>query len=111
MEKDIVEVKDSGEVASVEENQFKGYSMDELKYQRALLVLKKDYSKRKVLNGANELWNRSLFGQRSSTSKMVMIQGLASRLLSGLGYLDYAMLGVSLFGTGRKIYKFFRRRK
>ena len=46
-----------------------------------------------------------------TTSRVAHVGTLASKIMSGLGYLDYVMIGMSVFGTGRKIFKFFRGKK
>lgn len=93
-----------------EQEVFKGFTLNELKYQRALTAVKKEYAREKMLRSINGLRNRSAFGE-NKFSKFKNAGGFLSRALTGLNYADYAMLGFSLFSTGRKIYDFFKRRK
>ncbi len=110
MTKEIVKVNDKKEDDPIVENHFRGYSIEELRYQRALVALRKDFCMSKMINNANKLKKRSLFGRNGTTSRVTQVGGLASKIISGLGYLDYAMIGMSLFGTGRKIFRFFKRK-
>lgn len=99
-----------GNPVNVEDTQqFKGYSMEEMRYQRAVLALRKEFCKAKILQDINHLRHRSILG-KSKDSQRSNIGILAKKLLSGLNYLDYALMGASLFGTGKKIYRFFRRK-
>ncbi len=90
------------------ENGFKGYSMEDLRYQRALIALQKEFCKSKIIHKADRIRKNGLFGNDGNASKVARLSGIAGKLLYGLSYLDYAMLGMSLFGSGRKIYKFFK---
>lgn len=92
-------------------SEFKGYSMEELRYQRAMLLLQKEFCKSKILREINQLKERSIFSRFNKESKTTRWGSLTTKLLSGLNYLDYAMVGASLFGTGKKIYKFFKRKR
>lgn len=89
---------------------FKGYTINELKYQRALATLRREYAKDKIGRSVHNLRNRSIFGSSGSGSKFRNAGNMVSKLLVGLNYADYAMLGFSLFGAGRKVWKLFRRK-
>lgn len=88
---------------------FKGYNLEQLRYQRAVIALRKEFCKAKVMHEFTKIRERSIFGGERKGSKITKIGGLTTKLLSGLNYLDYAMIGMSLFGTGKKIYKFFKK--
>lgn len=108
MANELIPVPEENRPEMEQENKFKGYSIEDLRYQRALIALQKEFCKAKVIHKADRIRKRGLFGNDGSSSKVARIGGLASKLLSGLSYIDYAMLGMSLFGSGRKIYKFFK---
>lgn len=96
----------------VEKKDFKGYTIEELRYQRALVALQKEFCKSRVLHNVEKIKNHKLIGDNDSGgSKMFKIGSLATRLLHGLNYLDYVMIGMSLFGSGKKIYKFIKGKK
>lgn len=91
---------------------FKGYTMEELRYQRAMLALRKEFCKTKVMESVHGLKGGSNRGRKgSSTSKMAMVGQVASKLLGNLNTLDYILMGISLFGTAKKGYRLIRGKK
>ena len=87
-----------------ENEEFRGYTMEELRYQRALIALRKEFSKTKM----QKTWNNFRTGGRDESrqaSALNIAGGIAAKILSGMNVVDYALMGVSLFGTGKKIYK------
>ncbi len=91
---------------------FNGYTLQELRYQRALASLKKEFAKEKALAGLNAMKEKTAFGRLSGkVSSLGKAGGLLPKVLSSLNYADYAMLGFSVFGTVRKVWKFFKRKK
>ncbi len=94
------------------ENKFKGYTLEELRYQRALVLLQKEFCKSRITRNVNNLQKSNPLSPSTAASSLPGKVGfVASKLLTGLNYLDYAMIGFSLFGTARKIFSIFRRRK
>lgn len=91
--------------------EFKGYSIEELRYQRALVALRKDFCVGKIAENVEKIRSRGLFGGTGEKQRGPQIGGIAKKLISGLGYLDYAMIGMSVFGTGKKIFNLFRGKK
>lgn len=87
---------------------FKGYTLDELRYQRALIALRKEFSKENTLHNARRI---SKFNPLKGGSGMGRAGQIATKLLSGMNYIDYALLGFSAFSTIRKFTSFFRRKK
>lgn len=112
MSKEIIEVKHKEAMLPMElPKEFKGYSIEELRYQRALIALRRDFCLGKIVENADKIRKRGIFGGTGETKRGPQIGGLFSKLITGLGYMDYAMIGMSLFGTGRKIFKFFKGKK
>lgn len=112
MTKEIVEVKKVEENLPMElPKEFKGYSIEELRYQRALIALRKDFCTAKIVENFEAIRKRGVFGGSGESKKGPMIGSVAKKVISGLGYLDYVMIGASLFGTGKKIFNLFRGRK
>ena len=111
MTNEIVPVNDHKEEAPHNTKEFKGYSIEELRYQRALIALRKDFCRSKMVHNADRVRKRGFLGRNGTTSRVAHDGGLATKIISGLGYLDYVMIGMSAFGTGRKIFKFFRGKK
>ncbi len=93
-------------------SEFNGYTLQELRYQRALASLKKEFAKEKALASLNAMKEKTAIGRLSGkVSTLGKTGGLLPKVLSSLNYADYAMLGFSVFGTVRKVWKFFKRKK
>lgn len=102
--------------ASAENNRyknFKGFTIDELEYQRAYVLLKKEFSKVKVLEDLDDLKNRKLISFKNkgtSNDSFFSFGSLASKLMSGMNYLDYAVMAFSAFGAVKKFVKLFKKK-
>lgn len=93
---------------------FKGYSLEELRYQRALVMLRREFAKQKMHNRIRHIQKTNVFtGTPSGTkaSGLVRAGSIASKILTGLNYMDYILIGYSAFGTIRKVASFFSRRR
>ncbi len=103
-------------VGTTEKN--KGLTLEELRYKRAVYALKKEYAKERFFTDLDALRQR-LPGQHSADSPERSIwksmgPGLGSvvtKAFAGLNYLDYAVMGFSVFSTIRRITRLFRRNK
>lgn len=111
MDNEIVVASEKGNQTLNPDKDFKGYTIEELRYQRALVALQKEFCKAKVIRQIDKIRNPNGEAGESKTSKLARIAGIGGKLLLGLNYLDYAMIGMSLFGSGRKIYNFFKGKK
>lgn len=97
--------------------QFKGYTLDEIRYQRAMLGLRKDFCKAKVMEsianlkpGGRQRSNLFLSGNKKSTF-MSIAGTVASKFLGNLNTLDYILMGISAFGTVKKGVRMLTRNK
>ncbi|MCM1440454.1 MAG: hypothetical protein NC131_14800 [Roseburia sp.] len=108
MNKDTEILKAPDTIETTAEKEFKGYSLEELRYQRALLALKKEFCKSKVIHNVNKIRSHTIFGTNKNGAKISKVGPVVSKLLNNLNYVDYALLGVSAFSTGKKIFSFFR---
>lgn len=92
---------------------FKGYTLEEIRYQRAFVTLQKEFCKTKINRNLHNMQMANPFSSAASASGSIpgKIGTVAGKLLTGLNYLDYVMIGFSLFGTVRKVFSFFRRKK
>lgn len=90
---------------------FKGYTMDELRYQRALIALKREYSKESIQESLAKVRKDSPFSEHGKRNLAGNIGGVAGKIIGGLNYFDYILLGFSAFGTIRKVLHFFHRKK
>ncbi len=91
--------------------EFKGYTLSEIRYQRALYALKREYAREKALRGVNNLRRRSIFGRSKNSGLPSKLPGMLQKAVAGLSYADYFMLGISAFSTVRKALSLFKRKK
>lgn len=106
------QIENKGKEILEKDDSFKGYTLEELRYQRALTAIQLEFCKTKLLRQVEHLKNNNPLTPTGAAASIPGKMGyLASKLLSGLNYLDYAMVGFTLFGTARKVFSFFRRRK
>ncbi len=105
--------KDKNSVEIQEVVKFKGYTMEELRYQRAMMALRKEFCKAKVMESVSNLktGGKSRKESNNGTSKFAMAGRIASKLFSNLNTLDYILMGISLFGTAKKGYRLIRGKK
>lgn len=90
---------------------FKGYTLEEIRYQRALVTLHKEFCRTKIDRIGNQLKRTNPLAPSSSTSLPGKVGFFAGKLLTGLNYMDYAMIGFNLFSSARKIISFFKKKK
>ena len=92
---------------------FKGYTLADIRYYRALTALQREFCSQKILQDMHRIQKGNpLTGNGSSGKGNASRLGpIAGRILSGLNYIDYALLGFQAFSTVRKITSFFKRKK
>lgn len=96
---------------------FKGFTIRELKYRRALVAVKRNYVLEQLINEKHRITSLSFLGDKKSGktkgfSNIVSRSGsIASTILKGLSYMDYISLGVSILGAGKKVSSWFRKKK
>lgn len=109
---------------------FKGYTIEELRYQKALAALRKEFCKSNVLNSIENIkhpvkssssGSKSLIpflsSDKSGTKNHIVnaagtvTKVVATSLLKGLKPLDYIMLGISLIGPAKRLIRLFRKKK
>ena len=93
------------------ENDFKGYTIEEIRFHRALVAMEADFCKAKILKNINNLQSLNPLSGKGTHSLPGKAGSVVLRLLNGLNYMDYIFLGWSLFNGGRKIFSFFRKSK
>lgn len=91
----------------------KGMTIREIRYQRALTALQKEFCKQKMETDMVKLKNLSPFSKNYSgkNKSFGRAAGLAGKLMGGMNYLDYAVIGFSVFSNIRKILGFFKKKK
>ena len=75
MTNEIVPVNDHKEEAPHNTKEFKGYSIEELRYQRALIALRKDFCRSKMVHNADRVRKRGFFGRNGTTSPSCPCRG------------------------------------
>lgn len=95
------------------ESKFQGYTIEQLKYQRALLALKKEFMKEKMMGDLADLQKKMT---PPSLGELVKgesgkISGTVARLLGKLNYLDLFIIGFTVFGKARKVASLFRKKR
>ncbi|MDE7347798.1 MAG: hypothetical protein K2N48_13795 [Muribaculaceae bacterium] len=99
-------------VEHVEENlQFDGYTLDEIRHQRALVAVRKEFAKAKVLEQIDAVKDRNPFAPDGSLKAAARLGSLPMKIMRGLNYTDYIMMGISAIGTARKVFSFFKKKK
>ncbi len=102
------------DLATPTPRQVKGLTISEIRYQRALVALQKEFCKEKIDMSIRKLKTSSPFskdyagGKKSSFGKFGAIAG---KLIGGMNYLDYAIIGFSAFSNVRKLLGFFKKKK
>ena len=93
-------------------DKFKGYTLEEIRFQRALIAMQADFCKTKITKTLQSFHKDAPWSSSSVVSRLPGKTGsILLKLFKGLNYVDYAMLGFSLFNTLRKFKNFFKMRK
>ena len=93
---------------------FEGYKIEELRYQRAMLAIRKEFAKEKLLKsvkGLNPAHRSSSDKALSDGGKYSLISKLAGNAMRGLKAFDYVVLGLSVAGVVRKGYRLIKGKK
>lgn len=91
--------------------EFKGYTLDEIRHHRALIAVRKEFAKVKILEQVDELKDRNPFAPDGSLKAASRLGSIPMKIVKGLNYTDYIMLGISAFGTMKKMFSLFRKKK
>lgn len=102
--------KNLPEAPSAPEVEFKGYTMAELRYQRALLLIRREFVKEKALKELEDIKKRVPIINGKSPLNNSASGNLVGKLLRGLNFADYIILGYQVLRIGRKIGSKIRRR-
>lgn len=107
------EIKQKEKVAKdilTPESEFKGYTIEEIRFQRALLAMEADFCKTKMHRSWENIQHLNPLMPGNKTSMAGKAGALALRMVNGLNYMDYILLGLSVFKGTKKIFSFFRGR-
>lgn len=103
--------KEKKSVPSVpEEDEFKGYTMEELRYQRALLLVKREFLRDKALKETKKIKEQIPVINGQSSMSGLTTKGVVSKIVKGLDFADYLMLGFQALRIGKKVGTLFKRK-
>lgn len=91
--------------------EFKGYTIEEIRFQRALVALEADFCKTRLMKSWNNIQKINPLSPESLSPISGKAGGIALKMFKGLNYLDYILLGATIFSGTRKFFSFFRRSK
>lgn len=91
--------------------EFEGLTLDEIRHLKALVAVRKEFAKARIFEQATAIKSRNPFAADGKMKAAARIGSLPLKLVKGLNYTDYILLGVSVFGTAKKIFSLFRKRK
>lgn len=109
--KEIKEKEKTAKEIMSPENEFKGYTIEEIRFQRALVAMEAEFCKTKLTKSLHNLQRLNPLSTSSGSSLPGKAGSIALRLLNGLNYMDYILLGWSAFSGVRKIFSLFKGRK
>ena len=91
--------------------QFDGFTLDEIRHHRALIAVRKEFAKAKILEQVDTLKDRNPFAPDGSLKAASRLGSLPMKIMRGLNYTDYIMMGLSVVGSVRKVFSFFKKKK
>lgn len=110
--KEISQGKDMGKgIVKVNPTEFTGYTIEEIRFQRAMLALQADFCKTRLLKSWNNVQKANPLNPSSGSGLPARAGSIALKMAKGLNYMDYALLGFSLFSGVRKFLSIFRKVK
>ena len=102
--------KKANEIAAPEK-EFKGYTIEEIRFRRALVAMEAEFCKTKICKSWTNVQHVNPLNPDNKTSISGKAGALALKMVSGLNYIDYILLGMSVFKGAKKVYSLFRGRK
>ena len=87
---------------------FKGYTIEEIRFQRKIVSKEIEFCKIKFFNSLENIQNSNPFMPGNSSSITSRAGNMALKMFKGLNYLDYVLIGFSVFKGTRKIFSFFK---
>lgn len=94
-----------------EPTEFEGYTLDEIRHHRALVAVRKEFAKIKLIEQFDSLKDRNPFAPDGTLKAAARLGSIPMKIVRGLNYTDYIMMGISAFGTAKKVFSFFRKKK
>ncbi len=82
---------------------WKGYTIDELRYMRAYTAARIEISRDRLTSRVSTIKKNGLTGGNGNGGSIV------SRMLGAMGYVDMALIGWKVFSQVFRIFRLFRR--
>lgn len=100
------------DLATPDPRPVKGLTISEIRYQRALVALQREFCKEKINVGVSNLRNFSLFGRdgKSKSKFGGKVGSIAQKIMGGMNYFDYAVIGFTVFSNVKKLFKIFKKK-
>lgn len=90
------------------ENEFKGYTIEEIRFKRALVAMEADFCKTKIAKSWNNIIQANPLMPGNKASLPGKAGAIALKMVNGLNYLDYFLIGMSVFKGSKKVLSLFR---
>ncbi len=90
---------------------FEGFTLDEIRHQRALVAVRKEFAKARFFENVDGVKVYNPFAPGGKLKAASRLGSIPMKLIKGLNYTDYILLGISAFGTLKKAFSFFRKKK
>lgn len=91
------------------EKEFQGYTIEEIRFKRALVAMEMDFCKTKMSKSWDNIQQSNPFMPGNKSSFSGKAGSIALKMFNGLNYLDYALIGLSVFKGAKKVFSFFRK--
>lgn len=95
------------EEKKIETTKFKGYTIEELRYQKVLTLVRMEYVKEKIDSEFQGVKTRLNPSNKSGKWSIMSLTGKAAKALS---FIDYITIGLSLYKSAHKIFSLFKRK-
>lgn len=90
---------------------FEGFTLDEIRHVRALVAVRKEFAKARFFEKVDGVKDFNPFAPGGKMKAATRLGSIPVKLVKGLNYTDYILLGISAFGTLKKAFSFFRKKK
>ncbi|MDE7418637.1 MAG: hypothetical protein K2N35_00275 [Muribaculaceae bacterium] len=109
----VKRIEGKDKILSTTENslEFNGFTLDEIRHYRALVAVRKEFAKAKIFEQVDALKDRNPFAPDGTLKAASRLGPIPMKIIKGLNYTDYIMLGISAFGTLKKVFSVFRKKK
>lgn len=91
-------------------DEFKGYTIEEIRFHRALVAIEADFCKAKIARCWSNIQDSNPFMPGNKATLPGKAGAIAMKMFHGLNYLDYILLGMSVFKGSKKLFSFFRKK-